>query len=993
MNIILHLSDLHLSVETQGINEEVVKISNALESFCREKNNIKQIIIVVSGDLTSKGKKEEFELFDGFIGRLRYLIKEKIGLKAYVLTCPGNHDINFPKELTRDELVNMSNDEKYAFYIPALQNYFQSKYANKWTNDFVLYKNCIVEKENYNFCILNSVVGSRIEEKDTDKGIHLIPNQIIKNITLKKDDLNILVLHHSIEWFADDQWEHLNSLIDEYFDLVLYGHEHNNRDFYVKSSKRNVDFICSGPLFAEDSAFNIIAIDNKRISTYKASSCDNYYDIMECNKFFVDEKGSKDHIFYPDYLNTLNDYQLIPDAKISDIFVFPQLSYMDNENNLKELNSIEDLHKHLMNNEYKYFIFEGDEFSGKTELSNYLFLYLRDKYYPLLINAHDIVGNTEKIFKNVFRKTYDQRAFAFNHYHQLDVRDKILIIDDFDCIPLDARKKIVNYASVNFFKILIIKKSQNINFVSNVIENIPLDETMKLTISPMLYRKREELIYNICKFNYKYKEELELRNLSKAINKSISKQLAILNLTPQFIILCVNALIKNDYQLNSTNGFTAVFQANITRLLERVPEIDIDKYLHILQIISYKAHVSKDYPISFNLISEVISDYNSKGSKIRKPIVVVDFVNNLERCKLIKKSREDSNKYVFISPNYFSYFIAKNIVSLVAENENEVLPVLDKLAREISFGLNGDILLYVSYILQTGKIIDTIHEISQVFFNNFTEEINLNPKETNVQYLFLNQSNLILQIPSKIDKENNLRKREEDENKIEKSKKHDIEYYEEKDIDFDNTIVKIKIGIKYIEILAKLLPDFIHLDSLESEKIIENLYSYCNKILYYILKPYEELFDENSEILKELYEDSTIKEEYKNPTIIKSEIQRISHTFILNMYNMVARLSSSDSTIYAFDNLTDKSKVTNELLNLMQHEHVEKLENFATMFETIDKKYDNVTIRNYLKRILRKHIMTNSIKYFGINQKVINTYLNSAPEKSQVARMRVSKKR
>lgn len=993
MRLLLHLSDLHISSTTKEIDDEAKRISNALESFCREKKDIKQIIIVVSGDLTWSGKKEEFDLFDKFIGKLRYHINTKLGLKPYVLTCPGNHDIDFPKELTRDELVNMTSDEKYSFYIPALKNYFESNFANNWQNNFVLQQNCTQNGETFHFCILNSVIGSRIEDIDTDKGIHSIPNRIIKNISLNNDNLNILVLHHSIEWFSDDQWEYLNSLIDEYFDLVLYGHEHNNRDFYVKSKKRNVDFICSGPLFIEDSSFNIITIDNKQINTYKATKTNAYYDIIECNKFFVDERGSKDEIFYQDYLNGLSEYSLIPDAKVSDIFVFPQLSYVDNENMLRKVDSIDDFVKHLSNKNYKYFMFEGDEFSGKTELMNYLFLYLRDKYYPLLLNPHDVVNNVDKTFKNIFRKSYDTRAISFNQYHQLDIKEKILIIDDFDFIPLDARKKIINYASINFSKILIVKKSQNINFVSNVIENISSDETMKLSISPMLYRKREELIFNVCKFNYKYKDDLELRNLSKAINESISKQLTILNLTPQFIILCVNALIKNDYQLNSTNGFTAVFQSNITRLLESVPEIDIEKYLYLLQLISYEAHVSKEYPISFGKISEVISEYNLKGSKTRKAIVVVDFVNNLERCKLIKKSREDVNKYTFISPNYFSYFIAKNIVSLIAKNETDVLPVLEKLVREISFGLNGDILLYVSYILQTSKIIDMIHEISKDFFNDFTEEINLNPKDSNVQYLFLNQSNLILQIPSKVDKENNLRKREEDENKIEKSKKQNIEYYGEKEVDFDNSIVRIKIGIKYIEILAKLLPDFIHLDSLDCEQIIKNLFSYCNKILYYILKPYEELFDENSEILKELYSDSDIREEFKNPLMIKAEIQKISNIFILNMYNMVARLSSSDSTIYAFDNLADKTKVTNELLNLMQHEHIEHLESFGAMFEDIDKKYDNITIRNYLKIILRKHILTNSIKYYGNNQRIINTYLNSSPKKSQVARIRTSKKR
>lgn len=174
--------------------------------------------------------------------------------------------------------------------------------------------------------------------------------------------------------------------------------------------------------------------------------------------------------------------------------------------------------------------------------------------------------------------------------------------------------------------------------------------------------------------------------------------------------------------------------------------------------------------------------------------------------------------------------------------------------------------------------------------------------------------------------------------------------------------------------------------------MIVNLQIFANKLLYYILKPYEELYEIDSEILREICQDTEISKDYQDPDSLKNEIQKISHSFILNLYNMIARLSASPKTIFALDNLCDKSRVTSEILNLMQHENINTLDEFAQTIIDIDKKYDNVVITNYLKRILRKHIVLNPIKFIGVSQKVVNMYITNKPNKKQVSRMRIKQK-
>lgn len=996
MNLILHLSDLHISENNNDINAECERIVKVLDAFARNKENVTDVLIVVSGDLTQSGTEEDFYVFDEFIGKLRFLIKKKLSLgkhSCFVITCPGNHDVYFDHKVKREEIMAMPENEKFNYYEKSLDYYYKSKYANKWNNSYITKIERKLGKTGISFTLINSVVGSRIEDEDTDKGLHMIPNICLDEITPTSDSINVLVLHHSLEWFEENQWRTISDKIESGYNAVLYGHEHINRDRHMQSKNKNFDFICGGPLFDKNSSFNVLAIFENKIQTFKFQLEKNNYKYSNViNEFKISKQIKKDDLFDFEFIEEINDYSLLQDVSLLDIYVFPLLSYVNSEDKDKTVENFNDFKNIIDKKDKQFILIEGDEISGKTELSKYLFLEYRKDFYPLLINANDIgKGYVENSFKNVFKKEYDIHKISFTEYEQINVSDKILIIDDYDYIENDIARKLINYSAKNFEKIIILKNINNVNFVKSVTDNIPQDNTLKFSILPMLYRKREELIHKICLLSYKSKNNEEINNIVKSINQAINNQLTVLNLTPQFIVLCVNALLRNEYQFNSSNGFTSIFQSNITRQLENADNIDLDKYLYLLQLLAYAAHIKGEYPITFNLIYLVIEEYNKKGMKTRKGIATNDFINNLEKCRLLQKSRDDGNKYVFVNSNYYAYFIAKNIVTLISEGTMDD-NILNKLVKEMCFGVNSDILLYISYILQTSKIIDTIFNVAEEFFSGFETEIDLNPSTNNIKYLFLKQSKLCLDMPNKKEKEDTLKKREQDENAIVSNKKSNVNYYDYTEDDLENSFIKIKLGIKYIEIISKLLPDFIHLDSLNIEKMIVNLQIFANKLLYYILKPYEELYEIDSEILREICQDTEISKDYQDPDSLKNEIQKISHSFILNLYNMIARLSASPKTIFALDNLCDKSRVTSEILNLMQHENINTLDEFAQTIIDIDKKYDNVVITNYLKRILRKHIVLNPIKFIGVSQKVVNMYITNKPNKKQVSRMRIKQK-
>ena len=423
MNLILHLSDLHISENNNDINAECERIVKVLDAFARNKENVTDVLIVVSGDLTQSGTEEDFYVFDEFIGKLRFLIKKKLSLgkhSCFVITCPGNHDVYFDHKVKREEIMAMPENEKFNYYEKSLDYYYKSKYANKWNNSYITKIERKLGKTGISFTLINSVVGSRIEDEDTDKGLHMIPNICLDEITPTSDSINVLVLHHSLEWFEENQWRTISDKIESGYNAVLYGHEHINRDRHMQSKNKNVDFICGGPLFDKNSSFNVLAIFENKIQTFKFQLEKNNYKYSNViNEFKISKQIKKDDLFDFEFIEEINDYSLLQDVSLLDIYVFPLLSYVNSEDKDKTVENFNDFKNIIDKKDKQFILIEGDEISGKTELSKYLFLEYRKDFYPLLINANDIgKGYVENSFKNVFKKEYDIHKISFTEYEQ-----------------------------------------------------------------------------------------------------------------------------------------------------------------------------------------------------------------------------------------------------------------------------------------------------------------------------------------------------------------------------------------------------------------------------------------------------------------------------------------------------------------------------------------------------------------------------------------------
>ena len=91
--LFLHLSDIHIKDSKTFNDDKVTKLSKAINTF----EKVDEAFILVSGDISQSGTKEQFDIFKSIIGRIYKNIAQNNNLqkRINVLVVPGNHDIDF----------------------------------------------------------------------------------------------------------------------------------------------------------------------------------------------------------------------------------------------------------------------------------------------------------------------------------------------------------------------------------------------------------------------------------------------------------------------------------------------------------------------------------------------------------------------------------------------------------------------------------------------------------------------------------------------------------------------------------------------------------------------------------------------------------------------------------------------------------------------------------------------------------------------------------
>lgn len=197
--LIIQLSDMHFENTNQTHSIYIDKMISAI----RSRLSADECIIAVSGDMAAKGKKSDYNYVKGFIAALLRSLNGAgyRNKKIYVLSVPGNHDINFSSlDVNMSDIIeaykNETVEELKNRYINSMKEYFSyAAEQGDFIDDKVISRKVIeYGDKRVGFVLYNTAPLSLLGGNAEDMGNHYLSDLELQKLEEATDsDINILV--------------------------------------------------------------------------------------------------------------------------------------------------------------------------------------------------------------------------------------------------------------------------------------------------------------------------------------------------------------------------------------------------------------------------------------------------------------------------------------------------------------------------------------------------------------------------------------------------------------------------------------------------------------------------------------------------------------------------------------------------------------------------------------------------------------------------------
>lgn len=974
--LFLHLSDAHLRDNTDLRLININGIVNCLQQI----GDFDECALVFSGDVVNSGEKNAYANAGKLVGYIAKNISRRYidGKIVQTLIVPGNHD-NLVKNKDRDNIELESYydkrevDWRFRNDLEQLSNFYEFASRNRcFSNDKVIdvrklkFGDFIIKVN-----LINSAPFSLLGNGNRDKGMHYIPSQELEKLNIEMNQkYTISVIHHGPEWFSDASKQQLYNKFNESTDLLFVGHEHFalNEDKTVNG--KHIDISSGLALYGTNTeqGFNALILDTDAHTL-------NGYKFINNGKIYKPSKviDNKNVMF-----NTNNSFRFTPEFQkelltdmnerdgenYSKYFVFPSLEAKETNSKLKNYTvTSEDKFKELMSLKNKISI-EGSSRTGKSILAKHLTNNLSEDYTVLLLTEDSFLPkNIKNIIKYAFQNEYGDDADV-DEFLQLEKEKKVLIVDGSDKVEKEKWNSFLDEYLEQFGHIITFCNIDwNLNIKDRAVEELTENSFLYLKICPFYYVKREQLIKKICS-NYLVEfPSLDVEGKSKKINEEITNQIKYFQLTPDFIHQFVDYYIQFSHikTQSETNVFSKVFAANITYRISKntKEENDIDEILIVLDYVANYIHFVKRYQkISYKEFEIAVDEYRKRYDNEE---LNIKYVYDVAIKSNILKSSSTSFEVEFCDENLLAYFVAQHLnrTCQMGERPQDLKEVLDN----ICFGINGDIILFLSYVTSNTQI---LAPILQSIFTHMDNWVELDFDKNNIEYLSKVSTNPTPKLPDKKDKEKIKEEKNEMEKEIIAEKEHQADslysYDASKVNSFSNKIAK---SINYLELVAKILPNFRFMLQGDEKKVITSiLYIYPNKLLYFMLKD----IDANcSRIIEDILKNKpkTRKGILITEDMITRELQNQSISYILSIYDFVSVTASTNKTIGDLEKFDYNQNTNYKIQNLMMQENIANFKTFAARAEQIYDEADLSLIKQMVSLIVRKYFIYHDVEMHG----------------------------
>jgi len=980
--IILHLSDMHFINSENFKEENIIAITNALNQSI---SKIVGILVIVSGDLTYSGKKDQIVQVKKFLNDLKDEVEKRYDVqKFYVVMVPGNHDVNNDKgELNHDKLDMISKLDKYEEYINKELDkqseflFFAHQYDCFINNDLICKKIINFYSTKIQINLINTAIFSSIEE---DQGYHYLPEKTIQLLLEQQEnDFIISIMHHPHHWYSWRCKKLLENALYSRSDMIFVGHEHYESTMNINSQYASVNIFSGGMLCNKgnwnNSEFHVGILDlntrNYISQKYRWNSTAKIYEKKDVNEMIISKNRYNQLGLFvkKSFLNELTEDKYMIAQNLQEYFVFPLLTEAivseDNKRMPKEINSMNEFMSMLHSN--PKIMISGINDSGKTILAKSIYTELSNTKVTLFINGSEVIKNIERNFKLAFEDAYSDESSCYEAFKQMAPENLAIIIDDADNIRHSIQNEFFKYILEHFGIIIAICQVEiDIDIKNRLKKRANYRDFVYYNIEPFYSDKRRKLVSNIvylCKKNDYESQE----HIISILCDVLTKQKYLYGWNPDFIVQFVKYYCNNigDTVHNDGSIFSKVFEANLVQLIKPyAKKITVDKVLMILDKIAYGIYTKKEYPVSIKYINELIEAYNyDYASKIDTH----DFLNLLINAKILKKYED---KFLFFDRNYLTYFIAREIKRKCLEDLD-----YEQFNRVINFsysGLNSDILLFLTYITDNLNIIKMIMKHTEEM-TQYWEEFDL--QNLDIPFLISTAEQIISPYKDgdkKIAEVQQIEKEKEEAQFMLYDNNLAIFDQENDTLDLMQEIVR---GISLMIILAKTLPSFEHLmKKSDKEKCVNLIYTMPLKIFKKLAKAIDVISRDLILEIKNFHEYefrkdkpsiSQIKDD-QALMILKWEVISI----LLELMNASIGNATRENTNYFIDSFFQYSKSHTYMIeHIMGLAKRDDVLNF--ILETLDlfSSAKNILTKNMIQRVTKNFIINSKkIKSSEINQ-------------------------
>lgn len=912
----LHLSDFHLN-DSKGVHPAKIQaIVDSLGVY----TPIEGIVIVLSGDIAATGQANQYKIAATFLKRLipeirrKYSISEK---NTKILIVPGNHDIDWGRSTRLDSSKIRSFDEKERALhlqqeLKSMKNYFSFSDRNGcffpyWMH--IPFGQLVTRK------ILHFDNGYRIEANllntapfscDSDDGLHYLPEDAIHSLTTESNaDFSLVVMHHSPDWFEFSQKKELENTLSKRCSLAFYGHEHFPGTQNVLYDNGNRIVKQAGGAWWQSSV--------PTLSDYYAALFDT-----ESRKYFLSKFSwnadrsafvatmKQEHILMQKSLcGTGLTYQekyiatVMADSKntiaqsVSDYFVFPTLRFNASKeySRGKAIDKMEDFIAFIKEN--RYVAVMGGSNSGKTTLLKMTFKELQTQYVVLYCGTDDITGRSqENILKELVTDTYG--ADSYSLFQAIPSDKKVIIIDDLHRISPKHLNKFLRGIEDIFGTIVVAsEETSQFDIVQMVKDNIKASkEFKKASISRLYAEKRLALIQKIVLIKTD-NDELKAAGIARTLEQCLNSYKLAFRTDIDFVVQFVDYYCAHLGELDKSDAtvFSKVFEASIERSI--APHLvgrkeNSNDIIVALSEIAHYIHFNKEYPINAEHIHEVIAAYCEYYDN--RYLTAERFIEIGVNSGLLSRT-SNGYEYRFASKNHLAYFVAKALNRRFHDTGDTT--DLESIVRQSCFSINGDILLFMTYISDNVNIPRLLLEQAVSYVSGWTE---FDLSDIGIKYLQSMPAKSLVS-PKEDEKEEEIHNQAiEEEERDTIIETLDIYDYDETKIDeLNNQLIRAFLQLK---IIARNFSAFISiLPGPVKKDYVSAMYQLPNKIF----SQWAESIDNSLDYLVE--EVITWQEEpdFEGKKLPREDIlrffQEVSLNMLLNLYYVASSHGANDNTV------------------------------------------------------------------------------------------------